>query len=63
MCTPWLDLSDELSSAPNGYNMKKLYPMEFDVSTTPIGAHKPFGISSSGVSFLDVYGFLIYDLF
>jgi hypothetical protein len=28
--------------------MQKLCPREVDVSTTPIGAHKPFGVSSSG---------------
>jgi hypothetical protein len=28
--------------------MKNLCPQEVDVSTTPIGAHKPFGFSSSG---------------
>jgi hypothetical protein len=33
--------------------MQKLCPWEVDVSTTPIGAHKPFGFSSSGVRVLD----------
>jgi hypothetical protein len=33
--------------------MKKLCPWEVDVSTTPIGAHKPFGFSSFGVRVLD----------
>jgi hypothetical protein len=51
MCTPHIDLSNELSSAPNGDRMQKLRPREVDVSTTPIGAHKPFGVSSSGLGF------------
>jgi hypothetical protein len=42
--------------------MKKLFPQEVDVSTNHIRAHKPFGISSSGVRVLDVYGFLIDSL-
>jgi hypothetical protein len=33
--------------------MQKLFPWEVDVSTTPIGAHKPFGVSSSRVRVLD----------
>jgi hypothetical protein len=33
--------------------MKKLCPQEVDVSTTPIGARKPFGFLSSGVRVLD----------
>jgi hypothetical protein len=33
--------------------MPKLRPWEVDVSTTPIGARKPFGFSSSGVRVLD----------
>jgi hypothetical protein len=54
MCTPQLDLSDRILSAPNGDHMQNLPPWEVDVSTTSIGAHKPFGISSSGVRVLDV---------
>jgi hypothetical protein len=42
--------------------MKKLCPREVDVSTTTIGAHKPFGVSSSGVRVLDVQGFITYYL-
>jgi hypothetical protein len=33
--------------------MQKLRPWEVDVSTTPIGARKPFGVSSLGVRVLD----------
>ena len=51
MCTPQLDLFDEVTSTPNGDHMKKLCPQEVDVSTTPIEAHKLFGFSSSGVGF------------
>jgi hypothetical protein len=49
MCTPWLDLSDGVLSAPNGDCMQKLCLREVDVSTNHIGAHKPFGVSSFGV--------------
>jgi hypothetical protein len=48
-----LYLSNGVSSAPNGDRMQKLPPREVDVSTTPIGAHKPFGFSSFGVRVLD----------
>jgi hypothetical protein len=54
MCTPWIDLSNKVSSAPNGDHMQKLRPREVDISTICIGAHKPFGISSSKVRVLDV---------
>jgi hypothetical protein len=53
ICSYRIDLSNELLSAPNGDHMQKLCPWEVDVSTTPIGAHKPFGFSSSGVRVLD----------
>ena len=52
-CSSQIDLSNELSCAPNKDRMQKLRPWEVDVSTTPIGAHKPFGFSSSGVRVLD----------
>jgi hypothetical protein len=34
--------------------VQKLRRREVDVSTTPIGAHKPFGVSSYEVRVLDV---------
>ena len=52
MCTHWLDLSGGVSSAPNRDRMQKLRSQEVDVSTIPIGAHKPFGFSSFGVRVL-----------
>jgi len=52
--TPLLDLFDRVPSSPNGDRMKKLFPQEVDISTTPIRAHKPFGVSSFGVRVLDV---------
>jgi hypothetical protein len=33
--------------------MQNLHPREVGVSTTPIWARKPFGVSSFGVRFLD----------
>jgi hypothetical protein len=53
ICSSQIDLSNELLSAPNRDRMQKLRPWEVDVSITPIGAHKPFGFSSSGVRVLD----------
>jgi hypothetical protein len=61
MCTPWINLSDKVSSAPNGDRMQKLGPREVDVLTTPIEAHKTFGVSSSRVRVLDFYGFIIHS--
>jgi hypothetical protein len=52
-CSPRIDISNGVSSAPNKDRMQKLRPREVDVSTTPIGAHKPFGFSSSRVRVLD----------
>jgi hypothetical protein len=37
-------------------------PHEVVVSTNNIEAHKAFGVSSSGVRVLDVYGFVIDGL-
>jgi hypothetical protein len=54
ICTPWLYPSNNVSSTPNEYRMKNLRPWEVDISTNPVGAHKPFGISSLGVRVLDV---------
>jgi hypothetical protein len=34
--------------------MKNVCPREVDVSTTPMGAHKPFGVSYSEIRVLDV---------
>jgi hypothetical protein len=48
-----LDVSNKLSYAPNEDRMQKLHPRKVDVSTTPIGARKCFGVSSSGVRVLD----------
>ena len=46
-------LSNELSSTPNEDRMQKLRHWEVDISTTPIGARKPFGFSSFGIRVLD----------
>ena len=35
--------------------MQKLRPWEVDVPTTPIGARKPIGVSSSGVMVLNFF--------
>jgi hypothetical protein len=52
-CISWIYFSNEVSNSPQKYHMQKLRPWEVDVSTTPIGAHKPFGVSSFGVRVLD----------
>jgi hypothetical protein len=62
MCNSWLDLSNRLSSVQNKDCMQKLRPQEVGIPTNPIGAHKPFGVSSPRVGFLDFYGFLIVSL-
>jgi hypothetical protein len=54
ICTFCLDLPDRVPSTTNKDRMKKLCHLEVDVSTTPIEAHKPFGVSSFGVRVLDV---------
>jgi hypothetical protein len=48
-----LDLTNSVSITPNGDRMQKLRPWEVDISTTPIGARKPFGFSSFEVRVLD----------
>jgi hypothetical protein len=48
-----LDLSNGVLITPNGDRMQKLRPQEVDISTTPIGARKPFQFSSSKVRVLD----------
>jgi hypothetical protein len=62
MCTPWIDLFDGAPSIPNGYHMQKLFPREVDVSANHIGAHKHFGVSSSGLRAFYVDNFLIVAL-
>jgi hypothetical protein len=57
MCIIRLDLFDEVLRTPNEDRMQKLHPQEVDVSTTPIGVHKPFGVSSPGVR---VFSFMLY---
>jgi hypothetical protein len=54
MGNPYIFLFDGVLSAPNEYHMQKFLPQEVDVSTNHIEAHKPFGISSSGVRVLNV---------
>jgi hypothetical protein len=62
ICTPQIYLSNDVLITPRRDSMQNLCPQEVDISTTRIGAHKPFGVSSHGVWVLDVYGFLIYVL-
>jgi hypothetical protein len=52
-CTSRIDLSDEVSNTPNRDHMQKLLPQKVDISTTSIGACKPFEFSSSRVNILD----------
>jgi hypothetical protein len=54
MCTSQLDLSNGLLEHPKQRSYAKVVPPEVDVSTNHIEAHKPFGVSSSRVRFLDV---------
>ena len=50
-CTPWWDLSNNLSSDQNRDHMQKLCPWEVGISTYHFGAHKTIGVSSSRVLF------------
>jgi hypothetical protein len=50
--TRWLQLSNKVSNAPNIDHMQKLRPQEVGVSTTPIGADKPFGVHLLGLGCL-----------
>ena len=50
-CTPRWDLSNGLSSNPNGDHMQKLCPQEVGIPTYHFGARKIVGISSSRVMF------------
>jgi hypothetical protein len=61
-CTSRIYLYNGISNAPNGDHMQNLRPQGVGISTTPIGAHKSFGVSSPRVRVLDVKGFLIYSL-
>jgi hypothetical protein len=54
ICSPRIDISNEVLSASNGDHMQKLRPREFDVLTYPNRAHVTFGTSSPRVRFLDV---------
>jgi hypothetical protein len=62
MCSPRIDLSNELSCAYNGDRMQKLRPRKVDVLAYPNRAHMTFGASSPRVRFLDVssFGILVY---
>jgi hypothetical protein len=56
ICTPMLDLSDlfdEVYNSPNKDHMQNLHLWEVDIPTTPIRAHKPFGVSYSELRVLD----------
>ena len=48
---PWIDLSNELSCAPNKDRMPKLRPWEVNVSTTPIGAKNLLAFHLPGLGF------------
>jgi hypothetical protein len=50
-CSPRINLSNSVSSAPNGDRMQKLRPWEVDVSTTPIGAANLLAFHLLGLGF------------
>ena len=53
ICSPRIDLSNNVSCASNGDSMPKLQPWEVETPIYPNGAHS-FGDSSPRVRFLDV---------
>ena len=59
ICSPWIDLSNEVWYASNGNHMPKLRPWEVETPIYPHGAHS-FGASSPRVRVLDVYGFPLF---
>ena len=52
-CSPWIDISNDVSCASNGNSMPKLRPWEVETPIYPNGAHS-FGASSPRVRFLEV---------
>ena len=53
ICSPHIDLSNEVRYASNGYLMPKLHPREVETPIYPNGAHS-FGALSPRVRVLDV---------
>jgi len=53
ICSPWIDISNNVSCASNEDDMKNLRPREMDVPIYPTGAHS-FGASSPRVRVLVV---------
>ena len=53
ICSPWIDLSNDVPCASNGDSMPKLRPWEVETPIYPNEAHS-FGASSPRVRFLDV---------
>ena len=59
ICSPWIDISQDVSCASNGDSMPKLTPWEVKTPIYSNRAHS-FGASSPIVRFLDVYGFTLF---
>lgn len=59
-CTPRRDLSNGLSSDPNGDHMQKLRPWEVGIPTYYFGARKTVDVSSSRVLFRVFFPSMIY---
>ena len=53
ICSPWTELSNDVSFASNGDSMPKLRPWEVETPIYPNRAHS-FGASSPRGRFLDV---------
>jgi hypothetical protein len=59
-CSPWIDISNDVSYASNGGRMQELRPREVDVLTYPNGVHMTFAASSPKVRFFGCLGFLTF---
>ena len=58
ICSPWIDISNEVWFASNRDRMPKLHPREAETPIYPNGVHS-FGASSPRVRFLGCLGFSI----
>ena len=59
ICSPWIDIYNELLSASNRDMIQKLCPREVETPIYPNETHS-FGTSSLRVRFLDVSGFTLF---
>ena len=59
ICSPWIDIYNEVWCTLNEDHMPKLHPWEVETPIYPNRAHS-FGASSPRIRFLDVSGFALF---